>query len=373
MKILSHENIQTIKKYNNISLKGIDKKLALKLFNFMLKLRLCEEALEKEYHPADDMQCPVHFCTGEEAVPAALNQLLNQNDYLFSHHRSHGYYLSKNAPMDKLFAELYGKETGANSGLAGSQDISFPKKNFFSGAILSGATAIALGAAINLSMVKNNKNVVVAGFGDAATDEGVFWETLNYASLKKLPIVFVCENNNYSTFSPQKNRRGGKSIARKAEAFGINCDTIFGNDVSLVFRHLKKGIFNARKKRGPYLLESLTFRHSGHVGPLSDEFEGYRSKKEIKFWKDNDPVKLFESFLLKKKIINKKDITKIEELIFYEIKRCFDFAKKSKFPKIKSIEKLNISASTPLADKILKEIKEVTFDENQEVILPKGY
>ena len=201
MKNLNHRKILNIGKYNKISLKGINRKKAIKLYSFMLKLRLCEEAIEKEYHPADEMRCPVHFCVGQEAVPAALNSILLKNDYLFSHHRSHGYYLAKNAPMKKLFAELYGKVTGANSGIAGSMDISYAKNNFFSGAILAGASSIALGVAMSIEMKKKNKSVVVAGFGDGATDEGIFWETLNYAGLKKLPIIFICENNNYSTFS----------------------------------------------------------------------------------------------------------------------------------------------------------------------------
>ena len=123
MKIINHENIIKKGKYKNISLKNTNKETAIKLYTFMLNLRLCEEAIEKEYHPADEMRCPVHFCVGEEAVPAALNNLLENEDYLFSHHRSHGYYLAKNAPMKKLFAELYGKVTGANSGIAGSMDI----------------------------------------------------------------------------------------------------------------------------------------------------------------------------------------------------------------------------------------------------------
>src|SRR5207245_876061 len=156
------------------------------------RLRLCEEALAREYHPADEMRCPVHFCVGQEAVPAALSLLLAPADYLFSHHRSHGYYLAKNAPMEALFAELYGKIAGANGGVAGSQDISYPERNFYSGAILSGATAISTGAALAFQYKKTNQ-VAVAGFGEAATDEGIFWETVNYAAVAKLPIVFVCE------------------------------------------------------------------------------------------------------------------------------------------------------------------------------------
>jgi len=373
MNLINHKNIIKIKKYRKISLKNINKKLAIELYSFMLKLRLCEEAIEKEYHPADEMRCPVHFCSGEEAVPAALNSILKSEDYLFSHHRSHGYYLAKNAPMKKLFAELYGKKTGANSGLAGSQDISYTKNNFFSGAILAGAASIALGTAISFEMKRRNNKVVVTGFGEAATDQGIFWESLNYASLKKLPIIFVCENNNYSTFSPQSKRLGGTSIAERAKSFGVKSKSIFGNDVCLVYRELLKAILNARKGKGPFLLETITYRYSGHVGPLSDEFVGYRSKKEISFWKKNCPITLFEEILLKKKYLIKNDIKNIRTKIYHEINDSFIYAKKSDFPNINSLEDLNLNKETPVADKILKDLEQTNFDSDQKVILPKGY
>ena len=373
MKKIKDKEILKIKKYKNISLTGINKKLAINIYTFMQRLRICEESIEKEYHPADQMRCPVHFCTGEEAVPAALNNILKSTDYLFSHHRSHGYYLAKEAPMKRLFAELYGKVTGANSGIAGSQDISFPKNNFFSGAILSGATAIALGTAMSLEMKKKDQRVVVAGFGDAATDEGIFWESLNYASLKKLPIIFVCENNNYSTFSPQSKRQSGKGIAERAKVFGVNSEAIFGNDACLVYRKLKSAISMARLGKGPFLLETFTYRYSGHVGPLTDEFVGYRSKKEILFWKNNCPIKLLEEILIKKKYLSKDEIKTIKTTIFNEIEESFNFAKKSDFPSMRQLDNLNLSNKTPVADKMLEEYEELNFNEDQAVIQPKGY
>jgi len=373
MNIINHENILKKGKYKNISLKSINKKTAIKLYTFMLNLRLCEEAIEKEYHPADEMRCPVHFCVGEEAVPAALNNLLENEDYLFSHHRSHGYYLAKNAPMKKLFAELYGKVTGANSGLAGSMDISYAKNNFFSGAILAGATSIALGVAMSLEMKDNCNSVAIAGFGDGATDEGIFWETLNYAGLKKLPIIFICENNNYSTFSAMSTRQSGAGISERAKAFGVNSKSIFGNDVCLVNQELKNAISNARKGKGPFLLETFTYRISSHVGTISDENVAYRSKKEVSFWKKNCPIKLLEEILLKKKYINKNDIKNITKDINKEIKISFDYAKKSNFPNISSWKDLNISSSTPTADKLLKDYEEKDFDTNQKIIVEKGF
>ena len=373
MNSINHKNILEKIKNKNISLMSISKKEAMKLYIFMLRLRLCEEALSDEYHPADQMRCPVHFCAGQEAVPASLNTLLKSKDYLYSHHRSHGYYLSKNAPMPQLFAEIYGKETGANSGIAGSQDISYPKNNFFSGAILAGAVSIALGSAITLQMNKNNKQIVVAGFGEAAADEGIFWESINYAGLKKLPIIFICENNNYSVFSPQSKRLGGRGISERANAFGVRSKAIFGNDVCLVHRELKQAILNARKNKGPFLLETFTYRYNGHVGPLSDDLVGYRSDKEISFWKKNCPIKLLEKILIKKNYLKNSNIEKIKIKINNEIKNSFDLAKKSNFPVLSSWEEMNFSNKSPVADKILKDLEQSKFDENQKIIQVKGY
>ena len=370
---MEHKSIVKKFRYKGINLNPINKTLCIRLYNFMQRLRICEEELEKEYHPKDQMRCPVHFCTGQEAVPASLNILMKKNDYLFSHHRSHGYYLSKNAPMKKLFAEIYGKETGANSGIAGSQDISYPEENFFSGAILAGAASIAVGTAISLSKNKNNSNVVITGFGESATDQGIFWESLNYASLKKLPIIFVCENNNYATYSPQHERQSGTSIAKKAKAFGVDSSLVFGNDIAEVFTTLKKAMLNVRKNKGPFLLEAITYRYSGHVGPFSDDYQDYRSKNEIDFWKKIDPIKILKKELYKKKLLNEHSDKLIINKIHKEINQSFKFAKKSNFPKFKSWKDLNVSKKKSLADKILKNTKQRLFDNSQKVILPKGY
>src|SRR2546428_12118703 len=146
MTVFPHKGFAGAGRYRGVPMDRGEAETARAILRFMLRLRRCEEALAREYHPADEMRCPVHFCIGQEAVPAALSALLRKDDYLFCHHRSHGYYLSKGAPMDALFAELYGKQTGANGGLAGSQDKSFPSRKFFSGAILPGGTPISLGA-----------------------------------------------------------------------------------------------------------------------------------------------------------------------------------------------------------------------------------
>ncbi len=213
MATITHEGLLRGQGCTKPNLAGFDQELAYKLYRSMMRLRRMEVALYKEYHPADEMRCPVHFCIGQEAVSAALSNLLRPKDYVFSHHRSHGYFMGKNAPMKALFAELYGKETGANGGRAGSQDISYAEANFFSGAILAGAVAIATGAAFG-EKHRGTDNIAVTGFGEACTDEGIFWEAISFARLKQLPVVFVCENNRYSTFSPQLDRQARRQPGR---------------------------------------------------------------------------------------------------------------------------------------------------------------
>jgi pyruvate dehydrogenase E1 component alpha subunit len=372
MKNISHKNIKKIK-VNKINFNSISIQEIKNLYRFMLGLRIYEEEIEKRYHPEDEMKCPVHFCTGQEAVPAALFELIKKNDYLYSHHRSHGYYLAKKCPVGKLISELYGRVGGANFGLAGSQDISYKENNFFSGAILAGAIGIAVGTALNFKLKKNNKNIVFTGFGDGATDQGIFWEALNYASLKKLPIIFLCENNNYSTFTSQSKRLGGKEIFEKARAFGIESEVMFGNDVVQIYKNLKKKISQIRKKNRPFLLETITYRHSGHVGPKSDEHQDYRPNSEYLFWKKNDPVYLLEKELISKKILKESYIKNLKNNFIKEIENAFKVSRKQKYLKFKNWASLNLSTKKIKNKKILTNLKRKKFDINQKNIVIKGY
>src|ERR1043166_4694986 len=290
----THASVTTAGPYRGVRVHPDEAETAKRLLAFMLRLRACEEALEAAYHPANEMRCPVHFSTGQEAVPAALSELLIADDFLFSHHRSHGYFLAKQAPMRSLTAELYGRASGANGGLAGSQDISYGEKNFFGGAILAGTTAIAAGAALAMR-VRGQPHVAVAGFGESATDEGIFWETINYAAIARLPVVFVCENNKYSVFSPQLKRQAENNLAERVAAFGVRSSVVFGNDALSVYRVLSSEILRALGGEGPAFVEAITYRWSGHVGPLSDDFAGYRESAEIEAWKANCPISLLQA------------------------------------------------------------------------------
>lgn len=372
MNVLSHAEILKAGRYPGIRIDDSESKTAKMLYRFMLRLRMCEEALAREYHPSDEMRCPVHFCVGQEAVPAALSLLLGDDDHLFCHHRSHGYYLAKNAPMEALFAELYGKRTGANGGLAGSQDISFPSRNFYSGAILAGATAISVGAALGFKLNKTSQ-VAVAGFGESATDEGIFWEAVNYAAVAKLPVVFVCENNNYSVFSPQLKRQALDNLSARVTTFGMRSKALFGNDVMEVHRTLRDEIARVRAGEGPAFVEAYTYRWSGHYGPESDDLVGYRDPSEVEAWKRNCPIALLDEAMQAKDLIQPGDRDSLAFQVQSDIDRCFQLAKSSPFPDAPNWETLNFSPESPLADKLLVEVELAKFDAHQETLQAKGY
>jgi pyruvate dehydrogenase E1 component alpha subunit len=369
---ISHASILERGRYGELSIGEGEADVARALYRFMLRLRMCEDAIAREYHPADEMRCPVHFCVGQEAVPAALSLLLRADDYLYSHHRSHGYYLAKHAPMQALFAELYGKSTGANGGLAGSQDISYPSHRFFSGAVLAGATAISAGSALAAKLQRAD-HVVVAGFGEAATDEGIFWETVNYAALAKLPVVLVCENNKYSVFSPILKRTSRDNIGERVATFGMECSTIFGNDAPLVYRTLSAAIGRARAGGGPTFVQAYTYRWSGHYGPANDDPVGYREPGELEAWKRNCPIDLLESEMRIKGLIGDEGKAALAREFEAEIEACFRFAKQSPFPAAPDWPRLNAASATPEADRLLAEIDVNEFDAHQEAAQAKGY
>jgi TPP-dependent pyruvate/acetoin dehydrogenase alpha subunit len=369
---ITHAGILKSGRYRELRIGDDETETAKALHRFMLRLRLCEEALAREYHPADEMRCPVHFCVGQETVPAALSLLLRDDDYLYCHHRSHGYYLAKRAPMPALFAELYGKATGANAGLAGSQDISFASRRFFSGAILAGATAIASGTALALQL-KGGDQVAIAGFGESATDEGIFWETVNYAALAKLPVVFVCENNNYSVFSPQLKRTLLDNISERVRTFGVPCRAVFGNDALLVHRALGEAIARARAGEGPSFVEAYTYRWSGHYGPVSDDLVGYRPQQHLEAWKKNCPIDLLEEAMRARELLSADDREAFVRAFEAEIDAAFRFAKSSPFPALPEWRSLNFASATPEADRLLSEVDLGEFDSRQQAEQAKGY
>lgn len=373
MQDISHDIILKNGKYKILSLDGLDRNTVLDLYRFMLRLRCLQEKIKKEYHPADEMRCPVHFCVGQEAVSAALSLFIQKDDFLFGPHRSHGYYLSKGGPIKSLLAELYGRNTGSNGGKAGSQEISASSLNFYSGAILSGLLAIAAGVALGFQLKKKN-HVSVVCLGDGAVDEGIFWEAISYAQLCKLPVIFICENNRYSTYSPQSKRQGADDIHKRVAAFGLRTKALFGNDVIAARSAMNEAFEYVRGGTGPFFIEAYTYRWYGHVGPEDDDYVGYRPVSEIDFWKKNCPILLLEEKMLADRILTGELKEKMLGDIDAEIAEAFKFAKDSPFPDDTDWEGQNYCPETPLADRLLIDHTRLgQFDHNQAEAIPGPY
>ena len=352
--------------------RAISSSTALKLYHSMKQIRRAEEALMEEYHPADEMRCPIHFCVGQEAPPVGVCLNLRRDDYLFTGHRSHGYYLAKGGSLKGMFAEFYGKSTGSNGGMAGSQELSDEDANFYSGTILTGTLAIAAGAAL-ASQMRGEDRVTVAVFGDGGADEGIAYETMNFAALKKLPMVFICENNMYSITSRQSSRQALSNITGRARAFGVPARSIYGNDVIDVSNFAGRAIAKARKGLGPSLLELETYRWCAHVGPEDDDHLNYRTPEELAAWKEQCPIEILKGTQAGKDILNPTTLERIDIEIAQEIEEAFAFAKSSPFPHADELFRHMISHQKGEEAFPGREIVELSFDPWQAAAIPRPY
>jgi TPP-dependent pyruvate/acetoin dehydrogenase alpha subunit len=298
----------------------------------MLRIRRLEEKVAELVYPLNEIICPCHLYIGEEAIATGVCSTLKKEDWVFSTHRSHGHYIAKGGGMKALMAELYGKETGCSKGRGGSMHLSLPEQGLpGSSAIVAGIMPLAVGAALAFSMQEKH-SVSVAFFGDGAVGEGVFYESLNFASLKRLPIIFVCENNLYSTHLHISACQAHIQIWKKAEAFNIPGIRVDGNNVVEVFEAAKRAIDDARLGNGPTLIECMTYRWRGHVGPHDDIDKGLRNKEELDYWMQRCPIKALEEFLLTHGFIAESEKVKIVERIDKEIEDSVTFAKESPYP-----------------------------------------
>lgn len=322
-------------------MKHYSKEFLIDLYRTMVRIRLCEESLVEPILKGE-VQCPVHLYSGEEAVAAGVCAALSEQDYVFGTHRSHGHYLAKGGSMGELIAEIYGKEAGCSRGRGGSMHIIEPKKGMMGAApIVGGTISLAVGAAL-ASRIRKERRVSVSFFGDGATGEGVLYESLNFAALKSLPMVFVCENNLYSTHMPIRECRSNLPIFQIARPFGISAFRVNGNDVLKVYETAKEAVDSCREGRGPVFIECLTYRLRGHVGP-DDNIQGahqdIRPEEEIKRWQRRDPIRNFRKYLLKNAIAENDELATIEQAAQEEVRDAHAFMKDSPHPKQKDIGK----------------------------------
>jgi acetoin:2,6-dichlorophenolindophenol oxidoreductase subunit alpha len=305
--------------------------LLVRLYRDMLRIRKVQLRIESLYH-LDEMKTPVHLCIGQEAVAVGVCANLEKDDCITSNHRGHGHYLAKGGDLKALVAELYCRETGCSKGRGGSMHlVDASIGHFGSSSIVAGGIPIAtgLGLAINMKM---EPRVSVVFFGDGAADEGVLYESINFAILRQLPVVYVYENNQYSVCSPVSARKYGKNLFHYAPRRYLHTKMVNGNAVLDIYGAAKLAVERARNGEGPSFIECKTYRMRGHAGAGSDAHLGYRSTEEIASWQARCPVDSFRSKLLKHRMVTQQELKEMETELEHEVEEAFRFARESPLP-----------------------------------------
>ena len=304
----------------------MDMSLVNSLYESVLRIRVVEECIAEIYH-LREMQTPTHFCVGQEAIPAGVCAALNPKDILYAYYRSHGWYLAKGGRLQGMIDEFFGKETGCSHGMGGSMHLIDLEAGFQgTTAIVAGAMPHAVGAAFT-QVYRRTGNIVVSSFGDGATEEGLFQESLMFAALRHLPIVFICENNRLATNTHIEDRQPPVPIYKRAASFGVAAEIVDGNDAVAVYQATVAAVAHARAGGGPSFIECTTYRVLEHCGQSTDYQLGHRSAEEAKPWLAKDPVARLEAH------ISKADQQRLREQYRTEMAATFDRARKAPFPK----------------------------------------
>ncbi len=317
---------------------GLSLNQKIKIFKVCSLIRHVEAEISKRYSYGK-MRCPVHLSIGQEGVPAALSLLINKNDFAVSTHRAHAHYISKGGSIKKMIAEIYGKSTGCSGGKGGSMHLTDKNKGFMGSSSIVG-NSIPLGVGLGLSLkLKKLKNISIIFLGDGAIETGAFFESVNFAILKKLPVIFICENNLYSVYTPLKVRQPrNRKIHKMVSGLGINSYNFDGSKPFSFFKKLESIVKKTRLKSEPCFIEFSTYRYLEHCGPFNDDNLNYRSKRELVKWHKKDPYLSIKTYLEKNHLL-KNRIKNIEEKNIKIVNSAFLFAEKSKFPKKSNLGK----------------------------------
>ena len=278
-----------------------------------------------------------HLYEGEEAVAVGICSALRPDDYITSTHRGHGHCLAKGAKPDRMFAELLGKEAGYCRGKGGSMHIADPATgNLGANAIVGGSAGIATGAAFAAKMLGNGR-ICVCFFGEGALGQGVLYEVMNMASLWKLPVIYVCENNMYNEYTHYSETTAGEVLARPA-AFGIPGESVDGQDVRGVYQVASRMVQRARSGEGPSFLLANTYRYRGHhVGDINREY--YRAKQEEQRWSsERDPIGILKKWLIEQKLADAASLDRIQTEVQKEMNAAVDFAIASPYPAVTQVD-----------------------------------
>lgn len=302
-----------------------------------LRIRRVEEAIAKRY-VEQKMRCPVHLSIGQEIPAAIMGKLKRDKDTFISSHRAHAHYLSSGGSLRKMIAEIYGKVDGCAQGRGGSMHL-FDKESGFLGSSAIVGNSIPVGVGLSYSnKIRKNDAVSFVFFGDGATEEGVFYESLNFAAIHKLPVFFVCENNKYSVYTGLVDRQPlSRSICQVAESLGVQSIMVSDFEVESAFETAKKLLDDCRIGNGPKLIEIETYRFLEHCGPNDDDNLSYRPIEELLHWKNQDRLMIFRNFLLNKGLFSEKLLIDMELFWQNEIDDAFSFAEDSLFPTMNDV------------------------------------
>jgi len=303
-----------------------------KLFYIMKRIRFVEEKIALKY-PEGKMRCPTHLSIGQELMGGLVGLFLKKNDYAVSTHRAHAHYLGKGGDLKSLIAELYGKETGCSLGHGGSMHLIDDKVSFMGSTAIVGSN-IPIGVGLSLSIKLDRKNNISCIFlGDGAVEEGVFYESLNFSAVKKTPALFICENNNYSVYSPMEVRQPqNRTIHEMVKYIGLQVFFVDSKNIEMSVKIFQEAVDFVRKNKQPAFFEMSTYRWREHCGPNFDDHLNYRPNGELLDWQASDPLKKIEEEIIKSKYFTKSKLKEIELNLKNEIDEAFEFAEKSNFP-----------------------------------------
>jgi len=298
------------------------------MYRKMLEIRFFEEKVF-ELYAQNLVPGTIHLYAGEEAVAVGICNNLRKDDYITSTHRGHGHCIAKGAELKRVMAEILGKKTGYCKGKGGSMHIAdFSIGMLGATAVVGGGIPIAVGAGLSIKL-RGTDQVVSCFFGEGASNQGTFHESINMAAIWKLPVIFVCENNLYAMGTCQSRAMAIENVADRATAYGIPGEAVDGNDVLAVYEAAREAVERARKGEGPTLIECKTYRHKGHsrIDPAK-----YRPKEEVEEWLAKDPIKRFKEKLLQTNTLVEAEVQQIEKEVSAEIEEAVKFAMESPYP-----------------------------------------
>jgi pyruvate dehydrogenase E1 component alpha subunit len=307
---------------------NLSRELLADMFEKMLEIRFFEERVF-ELYGQNLVPGTIHLYTGEEAVAVGVCSGLRKDDLITSTHRGHGHCIAKGADLKRIMAEILGKETGYCKGKGGSMHIAdFSVGMLGATAVVGAGLPIAVGAGLTMKL-KRKDRVVACFFGEGASNQGTFHESLNLASAWSLPVIFVCENNLYAMGTRQSRIMKLQNVADRAVAYGMPSEVVDGNDVLDVYEAACRAVHRARNGEGPTLIECKTYRHKGHSRVDSAK---YRAKEEVQEWLAKDPIRKLKDRMLRDKTLSAEEVERIEKKALAEVEQAARFALGSPFP-----------------------------------------